>query len=93
MANNNIIEKLEALTAGEIRGKKELFSFLYGENASKKLNIESIEDFSFWDNGQSVIIYNGTQAIFDCNYEVVYGVKRLTTCYNKNGLFCEFKNY
>ena len=90
---NTIIEKLEALTAGEVRGNLEKFIFLYGENASKKLNIESIEDFSFWDNGQSVIIYNGTQAIFDCNYEVVYGVKRLTTCYNKNGLFCEFKNY
>ena len=93
MANNNIIEKLEALTAGEIRGKKELFVFLYGEKASEKLNIESIEDFSFWDNGQSVIIYKGAQAVLDCNYEEVFGLKRLTTCYNKNGLFCEFKNY
>ena len=90
---NAIIEKLEALTAGEIRGKQDLFIFLYGIKASEKLNIKSIEDFSFWDNGQSIIIYNGTQAIFDCNYEVVYGVKCLTTCYNKNGLFCEFKNY
>lgn len=32
------------------------------------------------------------QAVFDCNYDIFYGLKRLTTCYNKNGLFFEFNN-
>ena len=47
---NAIIEKLEALTAGEIRGKQDLFIFLYGEKASEKLNIKSIEDWQRRDD-------------------------------------------
>lgn len=88
-----MIEQLNALTSGEIRGDLELFSFLYGEVAKNELKLDSIKDFSFWDNGQSVIVYEGQQAIFDCNYEICYGLKRLTTCYNKEGLYHEFKNY
>lgn len=89
----NIINVLTALTADEVRGDLSLFNTLYGENASKKLDLAKIEKFSFWDNGQSVIIYDDNKAIFDCNYEVCYGLKRLTTCYNRDGLFIEFKNY
>ena len=87
-----IVEKLDTLTAGEIRGNLEKFIFIYGEKAAKILELEKITDFSFWDNGQSVIIYTGAQTIFDCNYDFFCGSKRLTTCYNKNGLFCEFNN-
>lgn len=45
-----IYEKLDTLTAAEIRGNLEKFIFIY------------------------------------------YGLKRLTTCYNKSGLFYEFNN-
>ena len=85
-------EKLNTLTAGEIRGNLEKFIFIFGGKATKILELEKITDFSFWDNGRSVIIYAGSQAIFDCNYDIFYGLKRLTTCYNKSGLFCEFNN-
>lgn len=85
-----IYEKLNTLTAGEVRGNLEKFIFIYGEKAVKILELEKITDFSFWDNGRGVIIYTGSQAIFDCNYDIFYGLKRLTTCYNKSGLFCEF---
>ena len=87
-----LYEKLDTLTAGEIRGNLEKFTFIYGKKAVETLGLEKIKDFSFWDNGQSVIIYTGAQAVFDCNYDIFYGLKRLTTCYNKNGLFCEFNN-
>nr|DAZ45850.1 MAG TPA: hypothetical protein [Caudoviricetes sp.] len=87
-----IYEKLDTLTAGKIRGNLEKFTFIYGKKAVETLGLEKIKDFSFWDNGQSVIIYTGTQAVFDCNYDFFYGLKRLTTCYNKSGLFFEFNN-
>ena len=87
-----ICEKLDTLTAGEIRGNLEKFIFIYGEKTAKILELEKIEDFSFRDNGQSVIIYTCSQAVFDCNYDIFYGLKRLTTCYNKSGLFYEFNN-
>lgn len=87
-----IAEKLEILTAGEVRGDLEKFIFLYGEKSAKKLELEKVKDFSFWDNGQSVIIYSGRNVVFDCNYDCFYGLKRLTTCYDKNGLYHEFSN-
>lgn len=59
-----ICEKLDTLTAGEIRGNLEKFIFIYGKKTAKILELEKIEDFSFWDNGQSVIIYTGSQAVF-----------------------------
>lgn len=87
-----IYEKLDTLTAGEIRGNLEKFTFIFGKMAVEALGLEKIKNFSFWDNGRSVIIYAGSQVVFDCNYDIFYGLKRLTTCYNKNGLFCEFNN-
>ena len=87
-----LYEKLDTLTAGELRGNLERFTFIYGKTAVATSGLETIKAFSFWDNGQSVIIYTGTQAVFDCNYDIFYGLKKLTTCYNKNGLFCEFNN-
>ena len=88
-----IAEKLEVLTSGEVRGNLEKFIFIYGKNAVDKLKLENVKYFSFWDNGQSVIIYSGRKIIFDCNYDYFYGLKRLTTCYNASGLFHEFINY
>lgn len=87
-----IYEKLDTLTAREIRGNLEKFTFIYGAKAAKILELEKIADFSFWDNGRSIIIYAGLQAVFDCNYDIFCGLKRLTTCYNKSGLFYEFNN-
>lgn len=87
-----LYEKLDTLTAGEIRGSLGKFTFIYGKKAVETLGLEKIKGFSFWDNGRSVIIYTGAQAVFDCNYDFFYGLKRLTTCYNKNGLFFEFNN-
>ena len=87
-----ICEKLNILTAGEVRGNLEKFISIYGGKAAKVLKLEKITDFSFWDNGRSVIIYTGSQAIFDCNYDIFHGSKRLTTCFNKSGLFYEFNN-
>lgn len=87
-----IYEKLNTLTAGEICGNLEKFISIYGERATEILKLEKITDFSFWDNGQSVIIYKGPQAVFDCNYDIFHSSKRLTTCYNKSGLFYEFNN-
>lgn len=87
-----IYEILVNLTDGEIHGNLEKFIFIYGEKAAKILELEKITDFSFWDNGQSVILYAGSQAVFDCNYDIFDGLKRLTTCYSKSGLFCEFDN-
>ena len=52
-----LYEKLDTLTAGEIRGNLERFTFIYGEKAVETLGLEKIKDFSFWDNGRSVIIY------------------------------------
>lgn len=46
-----ICEKLNTLTAGEIRGNLEKFISIYGEKADKILELEKITDFSFWDNG------------------------------------------
>ena len=62
------------------------------ESTDYECELEKITDFSFWDNGRSVIIYAGSQAVFDCSYDIFYGLKRLTTCYNKSGLFYEFDN-
>ena len=59
-----IYEKLNTLTAGEIRGNLEKFIFIYGKKAAKILELEKIADFSFGDNGRSVIIYTGSQAVF-----------------------------
>lgn len=87
-----ICKKLDILTAGELRGNLEKFTFIYGKMAVETLGLEKIKDFSFWDNGRSVIIYTGAQAVFDCNYDFFCGSKRLTTCYNKGGLFFEFNN-
>lgn len=63
-----------------------------GKKVAKILEFEKITDFSFWDNGRSVIVYTGSQAVFDCNYDIFYGLKRLASCYNKSGLFYEFNN-
>ena len=93
MSVGKMVEILEELTAHETRGDLETFTHLYGENAVKQLNLGNISEFSFWDNGQTVLIYDGRSVVFDCNYEICYGLKRLTTCYDKNGLFFEFKNY
>lgn len=60
-------------SAGEIRGNLEKFTFIYGKMAVEALELEKITDFSFWDNGRSVIIYTGTQAVFDCNYDFFMG--------------------
>ena len=87
-----IYKKLDTLTAGEIRGNLEKFTFIYGKMAVETLGLEKIKDFSFCDNGRSVIIYTGAQVVFDCNYDFFCGSKRLTTCYNKSGLFFEFNN-
>ena len=93
MANvKEMIEKLDALTAHEVRGDLELFRYLYGEKPIKPLKLEKIKDFSFWDNGQTVLIYDGRQCVYDCNYDVFYGLKRLITCYSKDGLVAEFRN-
>ncbi len=89
---NEIITKLNTLTAGEVRGNLELFKYLYGEKPVEPLNLETIKDFSFWDNGQTVLIYDGRQCIYDCNYDTFYGLKRLTSCYSKSGLVAEFVN-
>lgn len=86
-----LYEKLDTLTAGEIRGNLERFIFIYGKMAVETLGLEKIKDFSFWDNGR-IIIYTGAQTVFDCNYDFFYGLKRLTTCYNKSGLFFKFNN-
>ena len=87
-----IIEQLSALTAHEVRGDLKLFRYLYGEKAVKPLKLEEIKDLSFWDNGQTVLIYSGRKCVYDCNYSEFYGLKRLTNCYSKNGLVAEFKN-
>ena len=42
-----ICEKLDTLTAGEIRGNLEKFIFIYGKKAAKILELEKIADFSF----------------------------------------------
>ena len=88
-----MIEQLDALTADEVRGDLKLFRYLYGEKPVDPLNLEEIKDFSFWDNGQTVLIYSGNQCIYDCNYSKFYGLKRLTSCYSKNGLVVDLKNY
>lgn len=46
-----LYEKLDTLTAGEIRGNLEKFTFIYGKMAVEALELEKITDFSFWDNG------------------------------------------
>lgn len=42
-----IYEKLDTLTAGEIRGNLEKFIFIYGKKAAEILELEKITDFSF----------------------------------------------
>ncbi len=89
---NEMIAQLNALTAHEVRGDLKLFRFLYGEKPVKPLKLEEINDFSFWDNGQTVLIYSGRRCIYDCNYSEFYSLKRLTTCFSKDGLVAKFKN-
>lgn len=93
MSTTEIIKTLEALTADKVRGDLELFKRLFGKKPVEPLELENIKDFSFWDNGQTVLIYEGKQCIYDCNYEVCYGLKRLTSCYSNQGLVAEFSNY
>lgn len=89
---NNIVENLIELTKGEICGNLELFKKIYGKIAVEKLGLEAFGDFSFWDNGQTVLIYDGKQVVFDCNYSEYAGKKSLTICYSKSGLFADFAN-
>lgn len=42
-----ICEKLDTLTAGEIRGNLEKFIFIYGTKVAEILELEKITDFSF----------------------------------------------
>ena len=86
-----IIETLSELTKGETWGNLELFNNIFGCDAGEKLS-ENIQDFSFWDNGQTVLIYDGRQIIFDCNYTEYNHKKHLTSCYGKNGLAFDFEN-
>lgn len=88
--NNSIVENLLELVNGEICGNLVLFQKIYGEIAVEKLGLENFADFSFWDNGQTVLIYDGRQVIFDCNYEEYARRKSLTSCYSSNGLFANF---
>lgn len=88
-----ILGRLSALTTNEVRGDLKLFHCLYGEKPISPLKLGEIKDFSFWDNGQSVLIYEGQQCVYDCSYSEFYGLKRLTRCYSKNGLVAEFENY
>ena len=82
MFNNKIVEMLEALTAGEIYSTDlEIFKYLYGEKPIKPLKLEEIKEFAFWDNGQTVLIYNGRQIVYECIYNEIYGIKRLTSCF------------
>lgn len=87
---NSIVDNLLELTNGEICGNLEPFQKIYGEIAVEKLGLENFADFSFWDNGQTVLIYDGRQIILDCNYEEYAGRKSLTSCYSKNGLVADF---
>lgn len=91
MANvKEMIQRLNALTEHEVRGDLKLFRYLYGEKPVEPLKLEEIKDFSFWDNGQTVLIYSGSRCVYDCNYSKFYGLKRLTTCYSNNGHVVEF---
>lgn len=85
----SITSILAQLTDGEIYGDLERFAKLYGQEVAQKLSA-NIESFSFYDNTQSVLVYDGKQLVFDCNYTEHNHKKRLTSCYNKNGLFCDF---
>lgn len=89
---DNIENVLIALSAGEIRGDLQKFIIVYGEEDTKALGLESMPDFSFWDNGRSVIIYSGNKAIYDCCYYESFGFRKITTCYNRDGLFCDLDN-
>ena len=84
-----MINQLYELTKGEMCGNLDLFKSVFGNEAAEKLSKE-IEFFSFWDNSPTVIIYDGRQAVFDCNYDERKGKKQLTTCYDRNGLFHDF---
>lgn len=87
-----ISERLSALIADEVKGDLRLFCYLYGEKPVVPLKLEEIKDFSFWDNGQNVLIYEGNQCIYNCCYDKFYGLKRLTHCYYKNKLIIKFEN-
>lgn len=86
-----IIEVLTSLMDGEIFGDSTLFKEIYGDKEFEILS-ESIKDFHFYDNGQSVIIYDGRSVVYDCNYAEYYCKKQLTTCYCRTGLFFDFSN-
>lgn len=86
-----IIETLAELTKGQVYGNLEVFKKIFGEDAGEKLS-KNNSDFSFWDNGQTVLIYDGRQIIFDCNYTECNHKKQLTSCYGKNGLAFDFEN-
>lgn len=86
-----IIEVLNELLSGEIWGKGKEFVNIYGEKAYTILK-KGIQDFNFYDNGQTVLVYDGRKLLYDCNYEEINGRKRLTTCYCREGLFCNMQN-
>lgn len=81
-----------ALSKGEIRGDLQKFITIYGEDVAEALHLETVPDFSFWDNERSVIIYSGSKAIYDCCYYEFCGFKKITNCYNREGLFCTINN-
>ena len=85
-----MIQTLTELTKGEIFGDLERFKKTFGDVAAEKLS-ENIKNFSFWDNGQNVLIYDGMKIVLDCNYTEFKGKKHLTSCYCNTGLAFDFE--
>lgn len=87
-----IIEMLSQLTKGEIYGNKEHFENIYycALGIIQDLSLDKIS-FTFYDNGQEVLIYTENKIAYSCNCTEYCNVKFITSIYNKDGLYREYE--
>jgi hypothetical protein len=88
-----IIDTLLALTKGETCGNAKQFETAYycGMGIIQALKLDEIPDFTFHNNGQELLIYDGRQLIYSCNYTEYCNVKIIISAYNKDGLYYSYE--
>lgn len=82
-----IVETLIELTKGERSGKLLDFykGYINGKTIAERIEAKS-DTFSFFDNGQELLIYEDRKIKYSCNYTELYGKKHITEVWGEEGL-------
>lgn len=88
-----MISMLLELTKGETCGNAKQFQVSYycGLGIIQALKLDEVPAFTYHDNGQTILIYDGRQLIYSCNYTEYCNVKFITSAYNKDGLYYSYE--